>query len=397
MSDREKQRTRACGSRGSATPRRPSGLRGAGGQVPGRQRRARQPRHGLLDEGRLPAGRSSTRGRPSPSTRRTCPSGATSGYFAMYAWEVRRGHPGAAAGPGDQPEVRGRPRRASRWPNSRPGRARTQSPPGRSSSRWDPAKSSLAIEGLADQAATEGRLADARSLLEKGIEADLAAKDGDTRGPQAGDARGRPASPGNEARAVEAAERRFAARGGARPVPGRAGPCRGGSRQAGGRDRRRVRQAARGGAQMHGQLLRGVVDFAARRYTEAVNVAARRAAASGLVAGALLARRAPTSRPAPPPRRRTSWRLHCGGGERPPTSSSRASPRTAFLPGRRVLGGAGSRGAAEPRGGRVVPRLPGDEADRRGSARGRRPQAARETVAPCGGVPKGPSWGPPLR
>jgi len=132
-------------------------------------------------------------------------------------------------------------------------------------------ESSLAIEGLADLAAFEGRLADARSLLEKGSEADLAAKDTDAAARKQVMLADVLLRQGNEAKAVEAAER--ALRGTkvdhvrflAALVLAEAG-----------RDKRAAAIAAEFEKrpevelQVHAQVLRGVSEFRAKRHAEAV-------------------------------------------------------------------------------------------------------------------------------
>jgi tetratricopeptide (TPR) repeat protein len=65
----------------------------------------------------------------------------------------------------------------------------------------------MAAEGLADLALAEGRLADARTLLEPAIQADLAAKDGDGAARKLVMLAGVLRSLGQPARAAEAAER----------------------------------------------------------------------------------------------------------------------------------------------------------------------------------------------
>ena len=132
-------------------------------------------------------------------------------------------------------------------------------------------ESSLAIEGLADQAATEGRLADARSLLEKGIEVDLAAKEADPAARKQVMLADVLLRQGSEARAVEAAER--ALRGTqvehTRFLAGLV-------LAEAGRDKRAAAVAAEFDKrpevelQMYAQLLRGVGEFKARRYTDSV-------------------------------------------------------------------------------------------------------------------------------
>jgi tetratricopeptide (TPR) repeat protein len=135
-----------------------------------------------------------------------------------------------------------------------------------------PGESSLAIEGLADQAAAEGRLADARSLLEKGTDADLAAKEADAAARKQVILADVYLRQGNEAKAVEAAER--ALRGTkvdhvrflAGLVLAEAGREKRAAAIAAEFDKRPEVEL-----QMYAQLLRGVVDFRGKRYTEAVN------------------------------------------------------------------------------------------------------------------------------
>jgi tetratricopeptide (TPR) repeat protein len=135
-----------------------------------------------------------------------------------------------------------------------------------------PAESSLAIEGLADLAATEGRLADARSLLEKGSEADLAAKEADSAARKQVMLADVLLRQGNEARAVEVAER--ALRG---TKVDHVRFLAGLVLAEAGRDKRAVAIAAEFDKrqevelQMYAQLLRGVTEFRGKRYTEAVN------------------------------------------------------------------------------------------------------------------------------
>lgn len=134
-----------------------------------------------------------------------------------------------------------------------------------------PGESSLAIEGLADLAAFEGRLADARALLEKGSEADLAAKEADSAARKQVMLADVLLRQGNEAKAVEAAER--ALRGTkVEHVRFLAGLVL----AEAGRDKRAAAIAAEFEKrpevelQVHAQVLRGVSEFRAKRYAEAV-------------------------------------------------------------------------------------------------------------------------------
>jgi tetratricopeptide (TPR) repeat protein len=135
-----------------------------------------------------------------------------------------------------------------------------------------PGESSLAIEGLADQAATEGRLSDARSLLEKGSEVDLAAKEADAAARKQVMLADVLLRQGHDARAVELAEKALRAtkvdhvRFLAALVLAEAGRDKRAAAIAAEFDKRQEVEL-----QVHAQVLRGVSELKARRYTEAVN------------------------------------------------------------------------------------------------------------------------------
>ena len=252
---------------------------------------------------------------------------------------------------------------------------------------------SSSAEGLADLAVMEGRLAEARAILDAGIKADSGAK-----GRRCGGAKARPSCggrPGGEAAGARDRQRRPGARreqGRLRHLRGRSRPGGGRAGQAGHGPRRRPGQAALGRQQAlrrDGPRHGPPPSERARRRDRPFQ---GRCAEGGWVASALRPRaRLPGGRGARSGSRRVrEVRGPPGRGHRRPP---RHRPDLSPLPPRPVLHRKGQGATEEPFCGRFLPGLSRAAEERRdGDGFGRSGTGRRSLTHDVSGILRNPCW-----